>query len=174
MRSFSVTFVPAVLTGLVAAPALAADLAVKVEIPTLNVAEYHKPYTAVWVERADNSVAANLAVWYDIKMKNNEGVKWLKDMRQWWRRGGNALTVPVDGVTGATHAPGEQLLEFSNGKAPLGTLPAGSYKLVVEAAREVGGRELVSVPFTWPPKKVETLSAKGSAELGTVSVLLKP
>jgi len=174
MRSFSVTFVPAVLTGLVAAPALAADLAVKVEIPTLNVAEYHKPYTAVWVERADNSVAANLAVWYDIKMKNNEGVKWLKDMRQWWRRGGNALTVPVDGVTGATHAPGEQLLEFSNGKAPLGTLPAGSYKLVVEAAREVGGRELVSVPFTWPPKKAETLSAKGSAELGTVSVLLKP
>jgi len=142
MRSFSVTFVPAVLTGLVAAPALAADLAVKVEIPTLNVAEYHKPYTAVWVERADNSVAANLAVWYDIKMKNNEGVKWLKDMRQWWRRGGNALTVPVDGVTGATHAPGEQLLEFSNGKAPLGTLPAGSYKLVVEAAREVGGRPL--------------------------------
>ena len=101
-------------------------------------------------------------------------VKWLKDMRQWWRRGGNALTVPVDGVTGATHAPGEQVLEFSNGKAPLGTLPAGNYKLVVEAAREVGGRELLSVPFTWPPKKAESLSAKGSSELGAVTVLLKP
>lgn len=174
MRSFSVTFVPAALSGLVAAPALAADLSVKVEIPTLKVAEYHKPYTAVWVEREDNSVAANLAVWYDIKMKNNEGVKWLKDMRQWWRRGGNALTVPIDGVTGATHAPGEQVLEFSNGKAPLGTLPAGNYKLVVEAAREVGGRELVSVPFTWPPKKADTLSAKGSSELGAITVQLKP
>lgn len=174
MRSFSVTFVPAALSGLVAAPALAADLSVKLEIPTLNVAEYHKPYTAVWVEREDNSVAANLAVWYDVKMKNNEGVKWLKDMRQWWRRGGNALTVPIDGVSGATRAPGEQVLEFSNGKGPLGTLPAGNYKLVVEAAREVGGRELVSVPFSWPPKKADTQTAKGNSELGTVTVLLKP
>jgi hypothetical protein len=174
MRSFSVTFVPAALSGLVAAPALAADLAVKLEIPALNVAEYHKPYTAVWVEREDNSVAAHLAVWYGIKMKNNEGVKWLKDMRQWWRRGGNALTLPLDGVSGATRAPGEQLLEFSHGKAPLGALPAGNYKLVVEAAREVGGRELVSVPFTWPPKKADTLSAKGSTELGAITVLLKP
>ena len=73
MRIFSVSLIPASLSGLVALPAMAADLAVKVEVPTLKVAEYHKPYVAVWVERADNSVAANLAVWYDIKMKNNEG-----------------------------------------------------------------------------------------------------
>lgn len=174
MRSFSVTFVPAALTGLVAAPALAADLSVKVEVPKLNVAEYHKPYVAVWVEREDNSVAAQLAVWYDIKMKNNEGVKWLKDMRQWWRRGGNDLAMPIDGVSGATRAPGEEIVSFSDGKAPLGKLAAGNYKLQIEAAREVGGRELISVPFSWPPKKAETLSAKGSSELGAVSVQLKP
>ncbi len=174
MRNFSVTFVPAALTGLVAAPALAADLDIKVGIPALDVAEYHKPYVAVWVEREDNSIAANLAVWYGIKMKNNEGVKWLKDMRQWWRRGGNDLALPIDGVTGATRAPGEQLLSFSNGKAPLGKLPAGNYKLQVEAARETGGRELVSLPFTWPPQKAETLSAKGKSELGDISVQLKP
>ncbi|MCD6061273.1 MAG: hypothetical protein K0S16_1584, partial [Moraxellaceae bacterium] len=88
----------AAMTGVVAAPALAADLNVKVEIPNLKVAEYHKPYVATWIEREDNSVAAHLAVWYDIKMKNKEGEKWLKDMRQWWRRGGSALTQPVDGV----------------------------------------------------------------------------
>src|SRR6218665_1147200 len=97
MRSFSVTFVPAALAGLVSAPAPAADLGSKGEVPKLNVAEYHKPYVAVWGEREDNRVAAQLGVWYDIKMKNNEGVKWLKDMRQWWRRGGNDLTVPIDG-----------------------------------------------------------------------------
>ena len=174
MRSFSVTFVPAALTGLVAAPALAADIDIKVEVPKLTVAEYHKPYVAVWVEREDNSIAANLAVWYDIKMKNNEGVKWLKDMRQWWRRGGNSLTLPIDGVSGATRAPGEQTLSFSNGKAPLGNLAAGNYKLVVEAAREAGGRELVSLPFTWPPKKADTVNAKGSTELGAITLQFKP
>lgn len=174
MRRYSVSLVPAAFGGLVAAPVLAADLEVKFELPSLNVAEYHKPYVAVWVERADHSIAANLAVWYDIKMKNNEGTKWLKDMRQWWRRGGNAQAMPVDGVSGATRAPGEQVLNFSAGKAPLGKLPAGEYTLQIEAAREVGGREVLSLPFSWPPKKAETLNTKGSSELGAVSVQLKP
>ena len=43
-------------------PALAASLTVGVEIPRLQVAEYHRPYVAVWIERADNSVASTLAV----------------------------------------------------------------------------------------------------------------
>lgn len=164
----------AAMTGVVAAPALAADLNVKIEIPALKVAEYHKPYVATWIEREDNSVAAHLAVWYDIKMKNREGEKWLKDMRQWWRRGGSALTQPVDGVSGATRAPGEHAFTFSDGKAPLGTLPPGKYRLVVESARETGGRELVSIPFTWPAKKAQSLNAKGKTELGTVTLDLKP
>jgi hypothetical protein len=32
----------------------------------------------------------------------------------------------------------------------------------------------VSVPFTWPPKKADSLNAKGSAELGAVIVNFKP
>ena len=40
----------------------AAELALDVEIPRLDVAEYHRPYVAVWIEREDASVAANLAV----------------------------------------------------------------------------------------------------------------
>ncbi len=81
------------------APALglAADLTVKVEIPRLSVAEYHRPYTAIWLERADQGHVANLAVWYDLKLKNNEGTKWLKDMRQWWRKSGREVQMPLDG-----------------------------------------------------------------------------
>lgn len=165
---------PVLLAGLVAAPALAADLAVTVEVPRLEVAEYHKPYVAVWVEREDATVAANLAVWYDLKMKNDEGTKWLKDMRLWWRRAGRDLQMPVDGVSGATRAPGSHVLTFSAGKAPLGNLAPGKYKLVVEAAREVGGREVVDLPFQWPPQKAEKLSAKGNTELGAVALDLKP
>jgi hypothetical protein len=164
------------LTGMaavpLAGPAFAADMNVKVEIPRLNVAEYHRPYVAVWVERADQSPAATLAVWYDVK--NKEGTKWLKDMRQWWRKAGRDMQMPADGVSGATRAPGEHMLTFTDGKAPLGKLPAGNYQLVVEAAREVGGRELVRVPFTWPPQSAQTARAKGEHELGGVTVDLKP
>ena len=55
-----------------------------------------------------------------------------------------------------------------------GALPAGQYNLVVEAAREVGGVEVLRAPFQWPPKARTTSSAKGSTELGAISVTAKP
>ncbi len=163
-----------VLTGVCAH---AADLAVSIELPKLTVAEYHRPYVAVWVERADQSFATNLAVWYDIKVRNNPegaGTKWLKDLRQWWRKSGRELQMPVDGISGATRTPGEQKLAVSGNNPGLGKLPAGDYQLVVEAAREGGGRELVRVPFAWPPKAASSSKGQGSSELGAVTVAVKP
>lgn len=162
------------LTGLIAAPALAADMEISIEIPKLDVAEYHRPYVAIWLERPDQSVAANLAVWYDVANKKNEGDKWLKDLRQWWRRAGRTLTVPADGVTSATRAPGAHATKFDDGHAALKSLAPGQYQLIVEAVREVGGREVVRIPLQWPPEKGMTLEAKGTHELGAVSLNVKP
>jgi hypothetical protein len=162
------------LGAALAAPSFAADLNVKVEIPRLTVAEYHKPYVAFWIEGADQAFVRNLAVWYDLKLKDNEGTKWLKDMRQWWRKSGRELQMPVDGLSGATRAPGEHQLNFNGAKAGLDKLPAGQYALVVEAAREVGGRELVRVPFQWPPASAQTAQGKGEHELGAITLTLKP
>ncbi|WP_369984676.1 DUF2271 domain-containing protein [Thalassolituus sp.] len=152
----------------------AADLSVTVEIPELDVAEYHKPYVAVWIEDDSNKVVSNLAVWYDVDMRNAEGEKWLKDMRQWWRRIGRTLEMPIDGVTGATYGPGSYDLEFTMGKAPMSDLQPGDYRLRVEAAREVGGRELLNVPFTWPQQQDMTITEQGSSELGAVKLTIKP
>ncbi|HET6388556.1 DUF2271 domain-containing protein [Hyphomicrobium sp.] len=160
-------------TGLLAGPALGADLQVQVEIPKLDVAEYHRPYVAVWIERPDHSVAANLAVWYEINNNKNEGEKWLADLRQWWRRAGRDLTVPIDGVTGATRPVGTHTLEFASDNALLKDLAPGQYELVVEAAREVGGREVLRIPFQWPLDQSTKLEAKGESELGAVSVAIK-
>lgn len=162
------------LGGLASTPALAADLDLKLQIPQLDVAEYHRPYVAVWLERPDQSVAANLAVWYDLKKRDNEGEKYLKDLRQWWRRSGRDLQMPADGVSSATRVVGEYELKFTPGQAPLADLPAGQYQLVVEAAREAGGHELLKIPFTWPVQKAESLQAQGATELGSISLALKP
>ena len=164
----------AALTGLMATPALAADLELSLEIPRLTVAEYHRPYVAVWIENPDKTAVKTLAVWYDVKLKNNEGQKWLKDMRQWWRRAGRDMSLPADGVSAATRAPGKHQVVFKGGAAPLGNLPAGQYNLVVESAREVGGVEVLRAPFQWPPKARATSSAQGSTELGAMSVTVKP
>lgn len=154
-------------------PAFAADLTVKVEVPRLNVAEYHKPYVAFWIEKPDQTFVQNLSVWYDIKKKDNVGTKWLKDVRQWWRKSGRDLQMPVDGISGATRAPGEHAMTFG-AKAGLDKLPAGDYILVAEASREAGGREVVRVPFAWSSKTAQTAQAKGDHELGAVSVEVKP
>ncbi len=97
---------------------------------------------AIWLEGADQKVAANLAVWYQSKdTAEGHGTKWLPDLRQWWRKSGRTLEVPVDGVTGPTRPAGAHALSFSDTKGALKSLPPGQYTLVVEAAREVGGRE---------------------------------
>lgn len=150
-----------------AAPALAADLSVSVELPRINSASYHRPYVAVWIEKPDQTAAQTLAVWYQ-QTRNNEGdgKDWLKDLRTWWRKGGRAMTMPADGVSGPTKAPGRHAVTVPG--ARLRNLPPGQYALVVEAARELGGREVVRVPFQWGAANTGT--ASGSNELGAVRV----
>lgn len=153
--------------------AMAADLTVKFELPQLSVAEYHKPYVAIWIERPDQSVASTLAVLYDVKKRDNAGTKWVKDLRTWWRKAGRDVTLPMDGVSGATRAAGTQTMTFAPAHTGLDKLPAGDYKLVIEAAREAGGRELVRVPFTLPAKGKVEAAAAGKEELGAVSIAIQ-
>lgn len=158
------------LGAVLSAPALAADpgaMEVSVTIPQLKVAEYHRPYVAIWVEKA-GAPAKTVAIWYDHDMKNNEGTKWLRDVRQWWRASGRSMRFPANGVTGATRAPGTHKIAFS--RSQLGAQAPGDYVLVIEAAREVGGRELLRIPFRWPAKAGIAGRAVGKTELGTVSL----
>jgi hypothetical protein len=64
-------------------------------------------------------------------------------------------------------------VSFKGNSKQLAGLSPGSYTLVVEAAREVGGREMLTIPFEWPAK-AQTLSAQGKTELGKVGLVVKP
>ena len=163
------------VSGLLTLPAYAAELDINVEIPKLNVAEYHRPYVAIWIEGADQKVASNLAVWYQMRATaEGHGTKWLPDLRQWWRKSGRSLQVPVDGVTGPTRPVGKHEVSFAASQPQLKDLAPGEYTLVVEAAREVGGRELVKIPFSWPARAAQTGKAQGTTELGAVTLAVKP
>jgi hypothetical protein len=90
----------------------------------------------------------------------------LRDLRAWWRKGGRAMAMPADGISGPTKAPGRHAVNVPG--ARLRNLPDGQYTLVVEAAREMGGRASVRVPFRWGA--ANTASGTGSSELGAVRV----
>lgn len=164
-----------ILLSLLSAPALAAEIDISLGIPRIDAAEYHRPYVAVWVETADHAVAADLAVWYQQKeTKEGAGTKWLADLRQWWRRSGRNQSLPIDGVSGATRPVGQHHLHFDTQSGPFAKLAAGQYELVIEAAREVGGRELLRIPFTWPAAADFHQQVQGKTELGTVSLDIHP
>ncbi len=157
----------------------AAQFDVSLQVPQLDVAEYHRPYVAAWIEGSDKTVFANLLVWYQQDKKGapataESGTKWLPDIRQWWRRTGRELTMPLDGVSSATRPVGEHTVKFQPGKAPLPSIPVGRYTLRVEASREEGGRELLEIPFEWPPAASQTLTTDGKSELGTVTLTVAP
>lgn len=148
------------IAGLATAPASAAT--VTINIPRLNVAEYHRPYVAAWIEPAGGGAARTLLVWYDVKKGGAEpGTKWLSDLRSWWRKGGRSLKLPADGVSGATRPPGAHKVAIPADIKP------GQYTLYVEAARETGGREIVSLLLNIP---AAAGSASGKAELGAVTL----
>ncbi|WP_294394106.1 DUF2271 domain-containing protein [uncultured Sphingomonas sp.] len=152
---------PLLIAGLIAAPASAAGT-LTVTIPRLAVAEYHRPYVAGWIEPAGGGAAQTLFVWYDVKKTGGEpGTKWLADLRTWWRKGGRGMHLPADGVSGATRPAGVHKLTLPDGIKP------GQYTLYVEAARETGGREIVSTPLSVPLKPA---SAAGKAELGAITL----
>lgn len=141
---------------------------VSVEIPRIEVAEYHRPYFALWLEKSDGSFVSNLAVWYDIRQRQGQredGTAWLKDLRSWWRKIGRELSMPVDGVSGPTRAPGRHTVSVSPG-----SLPPGDYVLAAEAARELGGREVLRAPLRWDGRRIEGGRAQGKTELGVVEI----
>ncbi len=55
-------FYGAFLTLSLIATVKAAELNVSLQIPALNVAEYHRPYVAVWLENDNQQFVANLSV----------------------------------------------------------------------------------------------------------------
>lgn len=178
------TLLLALLAAAYLPPALAGELQLSIAIPRQDAAEYHRPYVAAWIERQDGSVAAQLLVWYqqdkpkarkgEKTAPGEDGRKWLPDLRQWWRRIGRQIETPADAVAGATRPPASHRLRFEHDHPALVDLEAADYQLVVEAVREVGGRELLKIPFHWPPAATKAHSAEGKTELGTVELTLSP
>lgn len=61
------------ISGGIAQQLAAADIELTIEIPRLEVGEYHRPYVASWIENGSQAHVADLLVWYDVEMKNGEG-----------------------------------------------------------------------------------------------------
>ena len=165
--------IPALLL-ILSTSAHAASGTLSVTVPRQQVAEYHNPYVAIWLVDSRHSKIINIKVMYDVEMENDKGEKWLKDLRLWWRRSGRSADLPIDGVSGATRHPGELSVNLSEHMQNIASLKPGDYFIFVEAARELGGRELVKLPLTLPLTAPLTVSRSGKHELGQITLTMEP
>jgi len=137
---------------------------ITVQLPEIETSQYHRPYVAVWVEDAQQQPVRLIALWV-------EKPDWLKDLRRFWRKIGRSNTALVDAVSGATQKPGTYSLKWDGNDDHGQPLAAGQYQLLVEAAREQGGRSLVKHEFILPAKgAVIEIAADG--ELGDITARL--
>lgn len=162
------------LAAFYTASGYAAGVSIDIEIPRIDTAQYHRPYVAVWLQSPDRKQVRDIAVWYDYKMPKAEGAKWLKDLRQWWRVSGRSQDELADGVTGATQPVGTHTIKIDDTHPALAELAPGDYELMVEAAREKGGREVLRLPLAWPIQAAASAEAQGESELGRIVVTTSP
>ncbi len=143
-------------------------LAVDFEVSAIEANPYFRPYLAVWVETAEREPVATLALWYMLPSDGpqEDGKKWLKDLRQWWRKMGRDKLSEMDAVTGATRKPGSYSLCWDAASLD----KSRSYVLHLEAAREEGGRSYRRIPFQLTDTQTHTLAA--TKELGAVQLKL--
>lgn len=162
MRKVSMALV--LMSGLVL-PATASELEIALQLPKISEGQYHRPYVAVWVEDSSEKSVRLIEIW-------REKPDWIKDLRRFWRKTGRADQPLVDARTGATKGPGQYRLRW-DGKDDQGVaVPNGEYQLVIEAAREHGGRQLVKQKFNWDGTAV-ALSVAAGNEIGQVQLSRK-
>ncbi|ALZ74615.1 DUF2271 domain-containing protein [Rheinheimera sp. F8] len=159
MKKISVALV--LLSGLVL-PATASDLEIALQLPKISEGQYHRPYVAVWVEDSSENSVRLIEIW-------REKPDWIKDLRRFWRKTGRADQPLVDARTGATKGPGQYRLRWDGKDDKGAAVPNGEYQLVIEAAREHGGRQLVKQKFNWDGSAV-ALSVAAGNEIGQVQL----
>ena len=146
------------------------ELAVDLEIAPQQGYRYHRPYVAVWVEDSGGRPVRTLSVWVNT---SGRGPRYIRELRRWFTMerdqedaGGPDL---IATVSSATRLPGQYTVTW-NGRDDRGAVvEQGTYRVVIEAAREHGSYQLMQQELTLAAKPVAADLA-GNEEIGRARV----
>lgn len=125
------------------------ELAVDLEIAAQQGGRYRRPYVAVWVEDANGKPVRTISLWLN---STGKGPRYIKELRRWFQVDRNVKTAKgsdlVAAVSGATRLPGQYSVSW-NGRDDSGTVvEQGTYRLMIEAAREHGSYQIMQKELT--------------------------
>ena len=136
------------------------ELTMEYTIPNFRSRDYERPYLAIWVGDTQGRPIKNLLI-----LGSDD--EWARTNSVWWSRVGRREVVPVSNVTRPTRAPGKYDLIWDGREDNGSILLQGEYQLMIEASREHGGHNYISIPFNLGPGMQE-YSKSGEGELGDV------
>lgn len=146
--------------------AFSETMTIDVTVPAIHEEPYHRPYMAVWIETPERVGMHTIAVWHEKK-------KWLKDLRQWWRKLGRESHAKYDAVTKATPKPGSYKLMWDGKDSDGNPLAAGEYYICIEAAREDGGRDFIKQKIQLGMQVPQTYTLDAKPEVGPILIHIK-
>ncbi|WP_295673194.1 DUF2271 domain-containing protein [uncultured Mucilaginibacter sp.] len=139
------------------------ELAISLELATMEGMRVHRPFVAVWVVDADKKPVRQIALWYNKP-------RWLNELPAWYAAfydSYSAGSASVSSTTSATRSPGKYTLKW-DGRDDKGNLvKPGTYTINIESAREHAGYHLLTQDFN--PKKPQHIDLAGNAEVASAS-----
>lgn len=140
-----------------------AQLEIDYQIPQLQAQRYFAPYLALWVAQSDGTPVRQLLVL-------GTRSRYLQSLPQWWRQYGRDDLPAIQGIARPTRLPGQYSVAW-DGRDDRGQRVApGRYLLQVEAARQAGGHEFLSLPFAFGSGERMSQHLQGSSEIGAITL----
>jgi FAD:protein FMN transferase len=140
------------------------ELAINVELATIEGMRVHRPFVAVWVVDENKKPVRMISLWYNKP-------RWLNDLKAWYSAYGAQFTggnTNISSTSSATRSPGKYTLKW-DGKDDSGNLvKQGTYTVYIEAAREHGTHQLMSQEIN--VKKQKHFDLAGNTEIASVSL----
>ena len=141
------------------------ELVVQLEINRAGGGGYRRPYIAVWIEDKDDLSVRTLALWLQ---KEAPGPRWHRDLRRWYRADQERQLVDttdlIETISAATRPPGKYKIVWDGKDDADKPVPAGKYRLLVEAAREHGTYQLMQHELVLDGKPFE-FTMDGNVEI---------
>ena len=130
---------------------------------------YRRPYVAVWIEDSEGFSVRTLALWLQAG-----GSRWHPDLRRWYRDDQARKLVDdtnlISTISKPTKAPGKYTVTWDgldDGGQPV---KAGTYTILIEAAREHGTYQLIRQELTLGDKPIEKKLA-GNVEINAARII---
>lgn len=140
------------------------ELAISLELATIEGMRVHRPFVAVWVVDENKKPLRQIALWYNKP-------RWLNEMRSWYAAYYNKFSAGsgnISSTTSATRSPGKYTLKW-DGKDDDGNLvKQGKYTVYIEVAREHGTHQLMTQEIDI--KKQTHFSLAGNTEVTSASL----